>query len=189
MPRSGIGLNDLLGRRRLAPVPAATQPLSRTVQQVWPDSLGLAPAATEARALERVAKNPHRQQSRGRFRAIVLVPKLHLSEADLPQDQLPIPDPRVRDANATDARGTTRCRKNLQQQCGNQGLTPSRPPNCGILPESGAKNIRCKHANALPRLVLLAASSLVCLQHPLPVRPQIHGCNGYTRISAGVIRG
>ena len=118
MPRSGIGLNDLLGRRCLAPCPTCRDPTpGRTVQQVWDDSLGWNLLRTKPERTTRAAENPHRQLTRGRFRTIVLALKLHLSEAELHHEWPPMPITRVRGANATDEQNAADRSEPRLQQC------------------------------------------------------------------------
>ena len=103
MPRSGIGLNDLLGRRYLAPRPACHAPTpGRTVQQVWTNSSGWNLSRPDPDCPDRAAENSHRQPTRNRLRMIVLEPKLRLSEVEVRHEWPPMPFPRVRIANATE---------------------------------------------------------------------------------------
>ena len=118
MPRSGIGLNDLLGRRCLAPCPTCCGPTpGRTLQQVWDDSLGWNLLRTKPERTTRAAESPHRQLTRGRFRTIVLALKLHLSEAELHHERPPMPITRVRGGNATDERNAADRSEPRLQQC------------------------------------------------------------------------
>ena len=100
MPRSGIGLNDLLGRRCPAPRP-----------NPWPNSttslarqLGLELAADEARTHDSRGREPAQPTIRSRLRVIVLVPKLRLSEAKVPHEWPRMPLTRVRSENAANER-------------------------------------------------------------------------------------
>ena len=56
---------------------------------------------------------------------IVLAPELAVTGAELRQDRLPMPSPRVREAQRDGrARRRTRPKSLLPQQCRKQGLTP-----------------------------------------------------------------
>ena len=119
--RSNFGLNALLGRRSPY-LPAITQHLSGTLQQVLAESLGLvrpepnAPSA-RPRTLTAPFPKPTRQvESCGQSR---------VSGAEVLQGRLPIPPTaRARCPPQQRKRDEPGCGKALLQRCGKQGLTP-----------------------------------------------------------------
>src|SRR5690625_1945877 len=88
----------------LAPDLATAQPLSRTVQQVWPASPGLEPDRPKRRCCNSrgLELSPH--SGRSRLGQLNLAESRTCPKSRVIQAWLPMPSPRVRDANAADER-------------------------------------------------------------------------------------